>query len=141
MSEHEKKAEVNPESRKRGWEITDAHIKPLAWMALGLAATTVATMIFCLYFMGVMDNEIESDREDLHPMARYADQPVSPLLQTRMTRSMDLEKYRAQQDAAANHYGWLSQKEDEEVIHLPVDRAAELMLSEHKFPHRPDTQQ
>jgi len=105
------------------FEARDAHIRPLFLFLVGLAVLCVASFLIARSLQHRWNLEVDS-RSAPHPMQEVRSTPTAPLLQP--TTRVDLAEHRAKEDAILNGYGWIDAEND--VVHIPVQRAMELLL-------------
>ncbi|MXX36520.1 MAG: hypothetical protein F4Z85_00315 [Gemmatimonadetes bacterium] len=112
-----------------GYETTDAQVKPLAQTGVFLTVLVIASFIaMIVLFRGLAYYQ------------EFFDDPVPPLVENRIASDaprlqVDPPKQKfelAQSEAAIlNSYGWID--EQVKVVHIPIERAIDL-VSEGKMP-------
>ena len=73
----------NRSSKERGWEVTDAHVAPLAWLAIGLTIAVVISFVLCDILMDKLQDRREAAHGEAHPMTHdlcvtHADRSTAP---------------------------------------------------------------
>ncbi|HVW00594.1 MAG TPA: hypothetical protein VHB77_09645 [Planctomycetaceae bacterium] len=115
--------EPTPADLRAGHETTDANAFKVAWTAFGLVVLLAVVHYVCLWLFGY-----------LHWQARQFDQMQSPLAQPQEPPPPRLQKspetdyvaYRDREQRWLATYGWIDPKQG--VVHLPVERAMQLVL-------------
>lgn len=127
-----------------GHEVSALKIGPVVWFIIGLG---VATVVVCLLMIGLFDtfaNRAAKSEDRSSPLAGERQKlPPEPRLQLAPTSTEQLEakrppnikedhplqemkRFRAEQDAKLNSYGWVDEKAG--VVHIPIDDAKRLLL-------------
>jgi hypothetical protein len=127
-----------------GHEASALRIGPIVWFMIGLG---VATVIVFLLMTGLFDtfaNRASKSEDRPSPLAGERQKlPPEPRLQLAPTSAEQLEakrppnikedhplqemkRFRAEQDAKLNSYGWVDEKSG--VVHIPIDDAKRLLL-------------
>jgi len=104
----------------------------LVWMAVGIIVTGV--LMYALY-QQLKSAEVKRDAPASPLVDRSVHRmPPPPLLQTRP--HPDLAAYQAAERQATQSYGWVDEAQG--VIHIPVDRAMEMVV-EQGLPWKPSS--
>lgn len=127
---HEPPAGIHHETR-------DVHVRPLAWLGVGLAVLIVISIVAMKGVFVYLDRQQE--REDAPPtpmMTQRPQQPPEPRLQTTPVpnRKLIVE----QENKQLTTYGWVDPKSG--VVRIPVDQAMKL-LAERGLPARDESSQ
>lgn len=123
--EHEPSAGVQHETR-------DVHVRPLAWLGVGLAMLIVVAFVMMKGVFELLDRQqARSDTPPLPMVTQRPQQPPEPRLQTTPVpnRKLVIE----QETKLLTTYGWVDQKAG--TVHIPVERAMQL-LAERGLPSR-----
>ena len=128
--EHEPPAGINHET-------SDVHVRPLAWLGVGLAALIVISMVAVKGVFEFLDRQ--QARSDVAPppmMIQRPQQPPEPRLQTTPVpnRRLIVE----QESKRLTTYGWVDPKSG--IVRIPVDHAMKL-LAERGLPARDGSSQ
>jgi hypothetical protein len=113
-------------------ETRDVHVRPLAWLGVGLAALIVLSILAMKGVFVFLDRQ--QARDDVAPppmMSQRPPQPPEPRLQTSPVPNRKL--IAEQETRQLSTYGWVNQKNG--VVRSPVDRAMRL-LAERGLPAR-----
>lgn len=123
-----------PVDRGAGYEKRDANIRSLLqfgfWMAVVIAAALIGMRFMFGYFARTMPLG-----PNAAPFATTRELPPSPRLQ--VVPHQELRDYCAEQNAAVNSYSWVN--ESAGTVHIPVDRAMDLIL-QRGLPTRPPSE-
>ncbi len=127
---HEPPAGIHHETR-------DVHVRPLAWLGVGLAVLIVVSIAAMKGVFDYLDRQ--QAKEDVSPspmMVQRPQQPPEPRLQTTPVpnRKLILEG----ESKWLSSYGWVEQKAG--VVRIPVEQAMKL-LAERGLPTRVDSSQ
>jgi len=114
-----------PESAvNRGHETRDLNVRVVTWFAVILVGATVliffAVIGLSRLFAHWHPSPDVASRIELRP------QMLAPSPQLQVLPSADLERFRAQEEAKLNSYGWVDQPAG--VVRLPIARAMELIV-------------
>jgi hypothetical protein len=128
--EHEPPAGIHHETR-------DVHVRPLAWLGIGLAVLVVVSIVAMKGVFELLDRQ--QARNDVAPspiMTQRPQQPPEPRLQTTPVpnRKLIVE----QESKRLTTYGWVDPKSG--VVRIPVDQAMKL-LAERGLPARDESSQ
>jgi hypothetical protein len=118
-------------------ETSDVHVRPLAWLGVGLAALILISMLAVKGIFEFLDRQ--QARNDVVPppmMIQRPQQPPEPRLQTTPVpnRKLIVE----QENKLLTTYGWVDSKSG--VARIPVDQAMKL-LAERGLPVRNESGQ
>lgn len=115
-----------------GHEKSDASTRPIFRFAAALAIFVAAAMtLMAILFSYFSERETGMDTS-ASPLAKEAALPApAPALQP--NPNVDLEQMRRDEADYLTSYGWVDQREG--LVHIPIDRAIELM-SERGLPAR-----
>ena len=113
-------------------EISDVHVRPLAWLGVGLALLVVISIVAMKGVFTLLDRQLA--QRDVAPppmMTQRPQQPPEPRLQTTPVpnRKLILE----QENRQLTTYSWVDSKSG--VVRIPVDQAMKL-LAERGLPVR-----
>lgn len=114
----------------RGYETRDVKGSLVFWSLASLAAVTVLSALGMAWMFSYLEGRPSPAERRRSPVAQERLLPPEPRLQA--LPPLDLEKFRAQEDARLNTYGWIDR--DAGIAHIPVDRALEL-VAERGLPH------
>jgi hypothetical protein len=113
-------------------EISDVHVRPLAWLGVGLALLVVISIVAMKGVFTLLDRQ-QAQRDVAPPpmMTQRPQQPPEPRLQTTPVpnRKLILE----QENRQLTTYSWVDSKSG--VVRIPVDQAMKL-LAERGLPVR-----
>jgi hypothetical protein len=132
MSEEVHNSNVSPEA---GYEHTDAQVGPLAVLAVAvgllvlIACTGVAIMWRVMAYETHYTGELQGS-----PLAGLRPLPPTPRLQ--ITPFTDLKDTREQEHDLLSTYGWADK--DKGVVHIPIDRAMDLLAARGLPPGKPE---
>jgi hypothetical protein len=107
-----------------GHEQSDANLRAVALVGVGLAALTVFALGVVLVQFRILD--LQATRDDPPPPPLAAERPTAPpepRLQSEP--ASDLATLRAEEETLLNSYGWLDRKSG--VVRVPIERAKELV--------------
>lgn len=108
---------------QRGHETSDANVRIVAWAALGLviAAAVIHLAIAGLYKI------YEAQHPSPDPPSRIAfdTQMIAPAPRLQNNPQEDLAQFEKQANDRLHTYGWVDR--DAGVIHIPIERAIELV--------------
>ena len=128
--EHESPAGIHHET-------SDVHVRPLAWLGVGLAVLVVISIVAMKGVFEFLDRQ--QARNDVAPppmMTQRPQQPPEPRLQTTPVpnRKLIVE----QENKQLSTYGWVDPKSG--VVRIPVEQAMKL-LAERGLPARDESRQ
>ncbi len=108
---------------KRGHETRDINDRVVAWSALVLISVTVVVFFVISGLSRRLAPHYPSpeaaSRIELHPRM------LAPAPQLQVLPPADLERFRAQEDAQLNSYGWVDKPNG--IVRIPIARAMELI--------------
>ena len=123
--EHEPSADVHHETR-------DVHVRPLAWLGVGLAMLVVVSIVAMKGVFDLLDRQLaRNDTPPLPIVTHRPQQPPEPRLQTTPVPNRKL--IMEQETKLLTTYGWVDQKAG--TVHIPIERAMQL-LAERGMPSR-----
>lgn len=108
-----------------GHETRDVTFRPIVFASIGLAVLVVAAILAMGWLFGYYSAREAAEGGPGRPLAaEFAPRlPPEPRLQAVPIR--DLRGLRAAENAILEHYGWVDR--DKGVVHIPIDRAMELL--------------
>jgi len=118
-------------------EISDVHVRPLAWLGVGLAVLVVISIVAMKGVFTLLDRQLaQSDVTPPPMMTQRPQQPPEPRLQTTPVpnRKLILE----QENRQLTTYGWVDAKSA--IVRIPVGQAMKL-LAERGLPARDESSQ
>ncbi|MDB6021410.1 MAG: hypothetical protein JWQ04_1267 [Pedosphaera sp.] len=134
-------ASAHPQSTqpapRGGVEPADVNVKGVAYFVIGLAVVMVLVhMLLTVMFddlkrKGALEDQRIQQREVTAPVA--AARVYFPPPHEQFSPQLDLQAWRAQQEAELNSYGWIDRNAG--VARIPIGRAMEL-ISERGLPTR-----
>lgn len=118
-------------------ETSDVHVRPLAWLGVGLAVLIVLSILAMKGVFVFLDRQ-QAQNDVVPPpmMSQRPPQPPEPRLQTSPVPNRKLIVERETQQLST--YGWVDQKSG--VVRIPVDQAMKL-LAERGLPARDESRQ
>ncbi|MGH9803735.1 MAG: hypothetical protein ACRD4D_01085 [Candidatus Acidiferrales bacterium] len=123
----------SPAPAGRGYETSDVRVGFMARVVFGLAVLTLLGMGVSLWFQSAETKRFEATDQPPSPLAATLPaQPPEPRLQVQP--AVDLNKVRAQEEAALNSYAWIDAQSG--LVRIPIDRAIEL-VAQRGLPARP----
>jgi len=112
---------------ERGHEARDASVRVTLWVAAGLVGLTAVIQV-ALYFH--MQGLWRLRRQHVPPPSPVAaalpSEPPAPRLET--APSLDLRALRAEEATRLHDYGWVDRQGG--IVHIPIDRAIDLVAKE-----------
>lgn len=115
------------ESKKHGYEVSDAKIKPLVWSGVALAVIIVLAFVSMYGFFYVLDQMHVRHDSDPSPVASAKGQlPPAPRLQVQPLR--DIGTMKRKDHEILTTYGWVNK--DDGTVRVPIERAKELVLKD-----------
>ena len=118
-------------------ETSDVHVRPLAWLGVGLAVLVVISIVAMKGVFMLLDRQ--QAQNDVAPppmMTQRPQQPPEPRLQT--TPVPNLKLIVEQESKQLTSYRWVDSKSG--VVRIPVDQAMKL-LAERGLPARNESDQ
>ena len=118
-------------------ETSDVHVRPLAWLGVGLAVLIVLSILAMKGVFVFLDRQ-QAQNDVVPPpmMSQRPPQPPEPRLQTSPVPNRKLIVEQETQQLST--YGWVDQKRG--VVRIPVDQAMKL-LAERGLPARDESNQ
>lgn len=119
-------------------EPRDVPIRGILYFLLAMVLTIVGTMAFLVWVFDIFNDQIAAADVGLPPLAHERPEgPPAPRLQA--DPPLDLAALRAGEAKRLSSYGWISPQE--EIVHIPIERAKELVLEEMpQWPAEPNAQ-
>jgi hypothetical protein len=120
----------------RGYETRDVSVSGVGWFALGLAIS----ICLILFLSAGLYKFFRAEHPSLDSPSRINLEPrmIAPPPRLQSSPAIDLEKFRALEEAKLNSYGWIDKNAG--IIRIPIDRAMDL-IAERGLPTRgPGTQ-
>ena len=127
-----------------GHETSALRIGPVVWFLIGLGVATVVVVLLMIGLFDAFANRASKSEDRPSPLAGERQKlPPEPQLQLAPTTAEQLEaklppnlkedhplqemkRFRAEEDAKLNSYGWVDEKGG--VVHIPIDDAKRLLL-------------
>jgi hypothetical protein len=132
MEEH-KPQPIPEESLKLGYEVRDINLRNLVWLTVILVVVVGAISLLVGLLYDSLNASTAARSAPPPPLLEEAQGlPPAPLLQRDPEES--LQRMSSETDALLNSYGWVDKEAG--VVHIPIERAIELML-ERGLPTRP----
>jgi hypothetical protein len=108
-------AEASPSAR----EGADIHIRNVVAMAIALALTVFSSVLILTLFFRYLENGYPRRTSEAAPLVQGNELPPAPRLQTHPL--LDLQAFRAAEDAHLNKYVWIDRNRG--IAQIPIDRA------------------
>lgn len=119
------------DSMQRGYEVTDAWVRPLVISAVVITATTVAAFFLMLWLFRAFEQE---DLRQQPPPARVEDITwKAPAIQLQVHPYRDAAAYREAEHKLLHSYAWSDPQA--ETARIPIERAMEIALKK-GYPER-----
>ncbi len=126
----------DPEDIAAGIELEDANLGGIVRAGVWMLVLGVVVLVIATGLQWALTGQLD----DLSPPeGAVADPPSSEvpyLIETRALTGVEYEAYREEEDAQLSGYGWVD--EGASTVHIPIDRAMELLLEE-GFPARAES--
>ena len=107
-----------------GYERRDIGVRPIILVAAALIAVTTLVQVVLYFQMGGLWRARQKELPPPVPVAAaLPTAPPAPRLQ--IAPAVDLKSLRAAEDARLHGYGWVDR--DAGVVHIPIERAMELV--------------
>ncbi len=107
-----------------GYERRDVNIRAILWLGAGIVVCAVVAMAGLWLMLRGLERQAASRDPTISPLAAEKMPPAGPPLQPMPVH--DFEAFRASQQQVLTSYGWVDRQE--KVVHIPIDRAIELLL-------------
>lgn len=120
------------------YETRDANPRSLVRFAVGLALLLVVVWAGMLWLMRYFGH-VQSTGSPATPFAQLETSRYPPLPRLQVHPVEDLDLVRAQQGSALESYGWVDRSQG--IVHIPIERAMELILERGGLPVRPSAQE
>ena len=112
---------------ERGYEHQDIGVRPIILVAAALIGVTVLVQVALFFQLDWLWRARQQEWPPPVPVAgALPTAPPAPRLQT--APSHDLQTLRSAEDAQLHGYGWVDRNGG--VVHIPIERAIELMAAE-----------
>jgi hypothetical protein len=133
-----------PQGASAGHEASALRIGPVVWFMIGLGVATVVVFLLMTGLFDAFASRANKSEDRPSPLASERQKlPPEPRLQLAPTNTAQLEdklppnikddnplqemkRFRADEDAKLNSYGWVDEKSG--VVHIPIDDAKKLLL-------------
>ena len=106
-----------------GHETSDLKPRTILIFGIGLSVTILICLAIANWMFHYFAAVQTASSPPLSPLARQ-EAPPGPHLQARAPE--DLRKFRAEEDATLNSYGWVNQQAG--IVRIPIDRAMQLLV-------------
>jgi hypothetical protein len=109
----------------RDHERTDVSVR----VVLIFGAVMIVSTLFIILIVAWLYGFFERDQKAAFPPALFSspeELPPAPRLQ--VSPRIDLQQFRAAEDARLNDYGWTDRQNG--VVHIPIDRAMDLIAQQ-----------
>ncbi len=116
-----------------GYEKRDADPASLVHFGVGLALTLVVVWAGMWWLMGYFSH-VQKLGPSATPFGQLEEKQLPPLPRLQVNPEQDLKALREQQTAALDTYGWVDR--DRGIVHIPIDRAMDLILERGVLPAR-----
>ena len=108
---------------QRGYERRDVNVRAVMWFAIGLVAVAIILHLGLAGLYVVFKHKHPSpdapSRIELQPRM------VAPQPRLQTNPAIDLEQFRADEEAKLNSYGWVDRPAG--VVRIPIERAMDLV--------------
>jgi hypothetical protein len=111
-----------------GYEPYEERIRPVVLFAASLTAGTLVILVAMKLLANALDREGHEGSHPIHPLAASTQIPPEPRLQE--TPALDLEKLHAREREQLSTYGWVDRQAG--IVHIPIERAMEIVAGEAK---------
>jgi len=128
-----KEPEKPPVDRGLGYEPRDASIKGLLQFAFWMAVLLVVTLVGMRWTFDYF-KKVQPLGATASPLLKQGQRELPPSPRLQVHPHQELVDYCQEQQKAVESYGWVSQQAG--VVHIPVDRAMDLILKK-GLPARP----
>ena len=124
---------MSEQGPKIQYERTDADLKAVTWVGLGIAALAAVVALALLPIMrGMVSRQAKEDVAP-PPIAGFDSARQAPEPRLQGEPFADWQALKARQEAVLTSYGWVD--EEKGVARIPIDRAMKMVL-ERGFPAR-----
>ena len=117
-----------------GYEKRDANPASLVHFCVGLALTLVVVWAGMWWLMGYF-GRVQQLGPPTTPFGQLEQKQIPPLPRLQVNPVEDLVEVRKQQSSALDSYGWVDRSRG--IVHIPIDRAMDLILARGGLPARP----
>jgi len=114
---------VKPAQPPPRYEPKDISVRGVLWFAVGLLISAVIIHFALGWLYAAFEHHYPSP--DSPSRIAFGAKMIAPQPQLQIDPGADLEKFRAEEDAKLNSYGWVDR--EREVIRIPIQRAMELI--------------
>ncbi len=102
-------------------------LKPRSILLFGIVLSV--TVLVCLAIANWMFNYFAAvQRQSSPPLSPLAKQEAPPGPHLQAQAPEDLRKFRAEEEATLNSYGWVNQQAG--IVRIPIDRAMQLLMQQ-----------
>jgi hypothetical protein len=121
---------TSPETdRGPGYEVRDANLRVVVWLAFGVFMGTMVVMGGLLLLQQKYIDMANQRDPELTPLRAERTRPHGPRLQASPTA--DYVAFRAEQEERLNTYGIIDRADPEHpVVHIPIERAMQLIAEQ-----------
>ncbi|MEQ8276492.1 MAG: hypothetical protein RMA76_15910 [Deltaproteobacteria bacterium] len=116
-----------PTDRASTYEHSDARVRPLVYTGLGLVVLCAIGFVGASIVTGLFERRTNAEFEDASPLFVRDVPKDAPLLTDEPAFAA---QFVAEQEKRLSRYGWID--EPNGVVHLPIERAMELIVEESK---------
>jgi hypothetical protein len=106
-----------------GYERRDLSLRAIVVFGIFVAASVLLSILVAYWLFWYSADEAARTGPRLSPLAQQ-EAPQGPRLQ--VNAPGDLRKFRAQEDALLDSYGWINREAGS--VHIPIDRAMRLLV-------------
>jgi hypothetical protein len=125
MATKQPQGEKSPVDRGLGYEPRDANIKGLLQFAFWLAVLLAVTLVGMKWTFNFF-KKVEPLGATASPLVQEGQRQLPPSPRLQVHPHQELVEYCEGQQKVVNSYGWVNQQAG--VVHIPVDRAMDLVL-------------
>jgi hypothetical protein len=118
-----------------GYERRDANPASLVHFCVGLALTLVVAWAGMWWLLGYF-GRVQPLGPPATPFQRPEERQLPPLPRLQVEPVLELNQARNQQRAEIDTYGWVDRGHG--IVHIPIDRAMDLILERGGLPARPE---
>jgi hypothetical protein len=116
-----------------GYETRDANPSSLVRFGIGLALLLVVVWAAMWWLMGYF-RVTQPTGPPATPFGQLEEKQLPPMPRLQVNPVLDLNAQREQQSNALKSYGWVDR--DRGIVHIPIDRAIDLILERGALPAR-----
>jgi hypothetical protein len=109
---------------ERNHEKRDISVPAVAWFAAGLVVSAIVIHFGIAWLFNAYGRQYPSPEAP----SRIAMQPrmIAPPPQLQTDPAADLKRFRANEEAELNHYGWIDRQKG--IVRIPIEQAMELIV-------------